>query len=199
MNNISIFSVPIWEKELEIDQNSLQDIRDFCLLLSTTQKSRVISNYGGFQSKDISNTITSKYPMNIIQNHIHKEISNLAKIIKIKPNYKFKLANVWININKKGDYNGLHDHTNSTFSGVIYIAGDFTESCIVFEHPHPIEYFFYKSIVDETSPFAIEEVALKPKPGTMYIFPSWLRHKVPPYKKEDSRISIAFNFGSILT
>ena len=34
---------------------------------------------------------------------------------------------------------------------------------------------------------------LKPNPGMMLMFPSWLRHAVLPYYGESTRITIAFN------
>ena len=34
---------------------------------------------------------------------------------------------------------------------------------------------------------------LQPEPGTMLLWPSWLRHSVLPYVGEGPRISIAFN------
>ncbi len=32
-----------------------------------------------------------------------------------------------------------------------------------------------------------------PKPGLLFLFPSWLQHQVRPYRGTELRISIAFN------
>ena len=34
-----------------------------------------------------------------------------------------------------------------------------------------------------------------PKPGLLFLFPSWLQHQVRPYRGTELRISIAFNLG----
>jgi hypothetical protein len=34
-----------------------------------------------------------------------------------------------------------------------------------------------------------------PRPGLLFIFPSWLLHQVRPYRGTGLRISIAFNLG----
>jgi hypothetical protein len=38
-------------------------------------------------------------------------------------------------------------------------------------------------------------VRIRPRPGLLFIFPSWLLHQVLPYRGTGLRISIAFNFG----
>ena len=34
---------------------------------------------------------------------------------------------------------------------------------------------------------------LRPKEGTLYIFPSWIRHMVKPNMSDEERVSISFN------
>ena len=34
-----------------------------------------------------------------------------------------------------------------------------------------------------------------PKPGLLFLFPSWLQHQVRPYRGTELRISVAFNLG----
>ena len=43
----------------------------------------------------------------------------------------------------------------------------------------------------ETRPF----LYLEPKPGTIFLWESWLRHEVPPNPVAAERVSISFNFN----
>ena len=36
---------------------------------------------------------------------------------------------------------------------------------------------------------------IRPRPGLLFLFPSWLFHQVRPYRGDALRISIAFNLG----
>ena len=36
---------------------------------------------------------------------------------------------------------------------------------------------------------------IRPKPGLLFLFPSWLMHQVRPYRGTGTRISIAFNLS----
>ena len=38
-------------------------------------------------------------------------------------------------------------------------------------------------------------VTIKPEPGTLYLWESWLRHEVPPNGGKSQRISISFNYA----
>jgi uncharacterized protein (TIGR02466 family) len=38
-------------------------------------------------------------------------------------------------------------------------------------------------------------VYLTPKPGTVLMWESWLRHEVPPNGAKTDRISVSFNYG----
>jgi uncharacterized protein (TIGR02466 family) len=111
-------------------------------------------------------------------------------------NLDFKLSNMWININKKGNYNILHDHPNSTISGVFWVKTPENCGSLMFHSPHNFTQDLLLHSVDS-------EIAKKqnyyggyyfsPKEGTMILFPSDLMHGVEPNESEDDRISIAFN------
>jgi hypothetical protein len=36
---------------------------------------------------------------------------------------------------------------------------------------------------------------IRPRPGLLFLFPSWLFHQVRPYRGTGLRISVAFNLG----
>jgi uncharacterized protein (TIGR02466 family) len=44
---------------------------------------------------------------------------------------------------------------------------------------------------EEARPF----VYLQPRPGTLFLWESWLRHEVPQGRRSGDRISISFNYA----
>jgi len=108
----------------------------------------------------------------------------------------FKMANVWININRKGDYNVMHDHPNSVISGVLWVKTPEKCGSLMFHSPRSFTQHLLLNNVD--SEVAKEQnycdyYTFNPKEGTMILFPSDLLHGVEPNESDEDRISIAFN------
>lgn len=149
----------------------------------------VISNRGGWQSPSdfYLDESFDKFADYILKN----------ALMSLKHyNLDFKLGNMWININKKGNYNVLHHHPNSTISGVFWVRTPENCGSLVFHSPHSFTQSLLLESIDS-------EVATKQnyydcfnfnaKEGTMILFPSDLMHGVEPNESEEDRISIAFN------
>jgi uncharacterized protein (TIGR02466 family) len=106
---------------------------------------------------------------------------------------RFKISNMWININNKKSYNGCHNHPNSDLSGNLYVKTH--ENCgrIFFQDPRIIHR------MNETSKFNIKtrltftEISYVPEDGKILFFPNWISHDVEPNVTDKDRISIAFN------
>jgi uncharacterized protein (TIGR02466 family) len=101
----------------------------------------------------------------------------------------------WANINESGHYNRTHIHSDHHWSGVYYV------DC---GRPDPkVSPNGAIEIVDPRSAVGVLQLPnsqrasgiweLQPEPGTMLLFPSWLRHSVLPYFGDGPRISVAFN------
>ena len=105
----------------------------------------------------------------------------------------------WANLLRRGQYNSIHLHPNSTWSGVYYVTGNppparpedgdpAYSGKIEFVDPRPGASAAY------TVENAMQQRSmLNPEAGTMILFPSWLQHQVHPYFGPEARISIAFN------
>ena len=96
----------------------------------------------------------------------------------------------WLNKNAKGQFHSEHYHPNSIFSGVWYPK--------INEQLPPIK--FIKGIerdvdfsVREINPFNNNTFDLPLKKGDLILFPSNLRHLVPPNLSDEERISLSFN------
>ncbi len=105
-----------------------------------------------------------------------------------------KCDSLWVNVMPEGGAHTSHIHPNSVISGTYYVAVPQGAGPIVYEDPRlamlmaapprkksaPRE---FKSHVSET-----------PKPGSLLLWESWLRHEVPLNRAEGNRISVSFNY-----
>jgi len=107
---------------------------------------------------------------------------------------KLYLENLWVNFAKKYDFNPPHIH-NSEFSFVIYCsvpqnifdtqADSNTKEAgnIVFQYGEKICNYMF------------DHFSVSPYDGLMFIFPAKLKHFVPPYWVDETRVSVS---GSIV-
>jgi len=134
-----------------------------------------------------------------IDNQPDKARVDFHKVIQIpQPNDKTKdgyleLNSLWVNFQKKNDYNPLHTH-DGQFSFVIYLkvpekifevqADSNTKNAgkITFTYGQ------------ETSPFDRTHYIVTPFDKLMFIFPASLQHEVAPFWVDETRVSVSGNF-----
>ncbi|HUB96683.1 MAG TPA: TIGR02466 family protein [Stellaceae bacterium] len=100
----------------------------------------------------------------------------------------------WANVNRVGDFNRMHIHGMSTWSGTYYVDdGDpppdqeFGTALEVTDASAQRSATFFPTILSAG-------IYIKPRSGLMVLFPSYLPHMVMPHRGKRPRISIAFNF-----
>eukprot|EP00732_Lithocolla_globosa_P001167 Lithocolla_globosa_v1_NODE_539_length_3795_cov_9.791444.p3 type:complete len:247 gc:universal NODE_539_length_3795_cov_9.791444:2887-2147(-) len=89
----------------------------------------------------------------------------------------------WATVLQKGARHGTHIHVKSVISGCYYIGVPTPPGDIVFSDPRGYLY-----------PFG-GKYAIRPRPGDLVLFPSWLVHEVEPSLSSTPRISFAFNIS----
>ena len=184
---LELFSTPIYVTQLHVDIDKL-------IKLAYQEKEkdpagRIITNSGGYQTHDL-NYEDYKFLFDEVTPHIKE----FAKQFNYKPS--LGLSNFWININKNRDYNNLHVHTNSVFSGVFYIKTP--EKCgnIVFKNPFTyLEFIVDPEKVNEKNKYNRSQCFFKTESKFLVLFPSWLEHCVEPSSSNEDRISLSFNLN----
>ena len=177
IEKISLFETPVWASKLNLNVNEiLKDVLEFSN--STENKQR--SNVGGFQGDDYFNQ------------ELFEAIGECLPRREEKPLTTFRIHS-WVNINKSGDYNERHTHTNTNIflCGVYYLKVPKNSGDIKFYDPRgawmadmPDHRYFYDSY---------QYGLVTPEENTVIFFPSWLEHDVDLNKSKEDRISIAFN------
>jgi len=189
--NIVLFGVPIQTNKLSIDNDALIE---YCYKKKEIDQGRNFSNIGGWQSDDLNLQDIELQPfIEELKNNIMSYINQCG----FKTDLKYKLDNIWININGYKDHNKPHIHPGCLFSGVYYLKTP--ENCgnIVFKHSaDSLQYDWKKDLLREVIPNNCNEWFLPVQKGKMFIFPSWLYHYVlPNLNKKEDRISLAFNIN----
>ena len=107
--------------------------------------------------------------------------------------YELRLIDLWLNVQRAGDYNPTHTHGGS-FSGVIFlqvppqIGPDRFDGQLCFHGPEEWHIQSFRT--------GMAEYVL-PVPGEFYVFPAWQPHSVAPFRGEGERWSLAFNVVAV--
>jgi uncharacterized protein (TIGR02466 family) len=104
------------------------------------------------------------------------------------------LVESWANVNEKGGANARHVHGGCYWSAVYYVRMDpgAGGELLLFDPRMPTlamhaPHLRFRNTGGE------REVRIKPEPGLVVVFPSWLAHSVEPWQGDGTRISIAIN------
>ncbi len=105
------------------------------------------------------------------------------------------LDSLWVNCLEPGGMHAGHIHPGSVISGTYYVALPDGAAGLKFEDPRLA---LMMAAPPRRASAAREKrafVEVAPKPGTILLWESWLRHEVPPSRAKTRRISISFNYG----
>ena len=101
-------------------------------------------------------------------------------------------VSAWANVARRGNYHRMHNHPSSAWSGCYYATNAGSEYSLAgvleFYDPRP----FTEMVEVPGTPYG-QRMLIRPTPGLLVMFPSWLYHFVHPMASDTPRISIAFN------
>ena len=126
---------------------------------------------------------------------IDKVNDYIYNFLRIKNSFSYYFPDSWFYKSNPGNISSMHSHSNSLFSGVVYLktvpnCGDikfvkeyyFSSLCVEYRIPYE-EYNLYNE------PFH----NITPNSGDILIFPSQLLHSVSVNSSNQDRYSFAFN------
>jgi uncharacterized protein (TIGR02466 family) len=119
----------------------------------------------------------------------------------VQPDWK---TVAWANVNRPGDSNICHYHPGAVWSGTYYVddggcadnhslGGEF--EMLDPRGAGPGMYAPHLKFAGEDGQSVGSAETIRPRPGLLFLFPSWLFHQVRPYRGTGLRISVAFNLG----
>ncbi len=100
----------------------------------------------------------------------------------------------WANVLRNGHYHNVHNHPENTWSGVYYVDDGAPEADRPFNGVlELLDPRIGANMINlANGPFELR-YTIRPTPGLMVVFPSWLKHFVHPFFGTGTRISVAFN------
>ena len=103
---------------------------------------------------------------------------------------------MWANISKNTYAHPEHSHPNSWMSGILYVKSPNGSAPTLFIDPRPARQVVQYNTVQDTRENGFQYVNA-PTEGEIVIFPSWMKHSVPPsveMSNDEERITLAFNY-----
>jgi uncharacterized protein (TIGR02466 family) len=101
---------------------------------------------------------------------------------------EIKFTNMWANILKKGEYHLLHSHNEHTMSGAYYLQTPVNSGQIYFKDPRPQTNSWTQKFIDKGN-----MRFYTPKPGDLFMWPSFLEHGTTPHGADEERIMLSFD------
>ena len=189
-NNLELFKTSVYANYLRFaDEKQFKKKLNFIYKKS---KGRVKTNVVGYQSNDLpSDEPLFASFLSAITNEVNQYAKEYGFVKELK------LSNFWLNVNDYKNYNSLHTHPKSLFSGVYYVDIPKNSGLIIFERLGKIvmDWAWTDCEYNKFNSFNSTSYALKPENNLLLIFPSWLPHKVDPnLNRKQKRISISINF-----
>lgn len=151
------------------------------------------SGYTSYGSLDQLTLFSSSFLT--LQKTIDRHVSQFVRLLQMDINpSELQMTRCWVNVMDKGAQHSSHLHPLSVISGTYYVQTPADGSPLKFEDP---KLPYYMASPPRKSKSKIENQRffyLKPKPGQVVLFESWLKHEVPPHFSSQSRISVSFNY-----
>lgn len=191
--SMSIFPTQILNYVWEDVDDLNEELKQAIFEKETQIEGLLHSNVGGFHSEN--DALSWDYPcIETLNGMINTLVGYMANISGLKEGEEINLSMAgWANVIRSGHYHTIHNHPNNFWSGVYYIDGGEPDESIPynglfeFRDPRPASTMISVSKIEPL------RYQIKPKPGLMVMFPSFVDHYVHPFIGTGERMTIAFN------
>jgi uncharacterized protein (TIGR02466 family) len=194
-----LFATPLYEAELA-DDALLAELRQACRMLAEEDKAGRHwcrdNHYPGYTSyASLSDLVTRDPAFAALSKALHPHVRAFADAAHLSlGGSKPRLDSLWVNVLRPGGGHSGHIHPASRISGTLYVDVPQGASPLKLEDPRLPLMMAAGPKRDDAPEAARSFVYLAPRPGTLYLWESWLRHEVPPSRAKSNRTSISFNF-----
>ena len=197
MNMDMFFPTPVWWEQTQLDNT---DMLKLCYQLHTDDDDgRVLSNQGGWQSKDFRPDAYAE--MKPLHDKIMDQVDNCIRDYGYHEVHCYPIMeNFWFNINKQGNTNSVHIHDNSFISGVYYVSARPEQGNINVYKNHMQDFIIASAApMKNYTPISASCIAYEPMSSKLILFPGWLPHGVERNKTDEDRVSVSFNVKLVRT
>ena len=199
MTSRDLFATRFYEGGLA-DPGLLAELEEACLTLGEEdvagRRWSRDHGYRGYTSYASLNDLPDRDPrFGDLVRHLNRHVAAFAKDCAFDlGGRRLKLDSLWVNVLRPGGTHSGHIHPHSVVSGTVYVAVPPGAGALKLEDPRlPLMMAAPPRTAD--APEALRTfVYAGPKPGSVFLWESWLRHEVVPGTQKGDRISISFNY-----
>lgn len=134
--------------------------------------------------------VLARMPKEFVEWTNHHIKQYVYAIQGISQKHDIQVTNSWISKLNDGEAADSHDHTNSMFSGVIFLTAPEGSSELIFNKN---QYKMIEPDIDSWNMYNSSLYKVTPQQGMICIFPSHLVHYVPQGTNLTPRMSLSFN------
>lgn len=196
----TLFATRFYEDEL-CETGLVDQLEDACLVLAEEDRAGQLwsrdHNYRGYTSYASLDDLPIRDPrFGELARLLDKHVAAFAKDCAFDlGGRKLKLDSLWVNVLKPGGTHSGHIHPHSVVSGTVYVTVPPGAGALKLEDPRlPMMMAAPPRRADAPEPLR-SFVYAEPKPGSVFLWESWLRHEVMPGTHRGERISISFNYA----
>ena len=171
-----LFSSPVFQSDIDISNLDLGNtswIRNHHNWISESQTVLDQPEFSKFK-EDIVNAINEYF----------------YGILKAQSYVDIFITESWLNKTVRGQSHHRHCHPNSIVSGIVYLGGDVDSGTTVF-YNNRYDMIEYDTV--ESNLFNSRTWGIRPRNGSIVLFPSGLEHFVEEYHGDNPRITLSFN------
>lgn len=181
------------------DDALLAELGDACRDLAAQDRAgqawSKANGYRGYTSYASLDDLPARDPrFGDLVRHLNRHAAQFATECAFDLGRKPRLDSLWVNVLKPGGVHSGHIHPHSIISGTLYVEIPPGAGKLKLEDPRlPL-----MMAAPPRRPDAPEDlqtfVYAEPRPGTIFLWESWLRHEVVAGNARADRISISFNY-----
>jgi len=192
-----LFVTQIYRAELPSRLNA--DLAKTCLAIAAEDRAGQswarAHGYEGYTSYASLNDLTTRASIFAdLEKAIAAHVRKLAAALDYERR-KLSLDSLWINVMPQGGVHTAHIHPHAAISGTYYVALPKGASAIRFEDPRLAMMMAAPAKKERPRRQNQSFVIVDPKPGTLLLWESFLRHEVPLNRARGQRISVSFNYA----
>ena len=185
MNNemMNLFAVPVYRARLGRDFTASE--RGF-FQDSLAQPLTAVSNLAS-RDKHVLNALPMQDIRTMIEGHL---ASYLDTVFKTTNDVRLKITQSWLTLSGKDQAHHIHTHPNSVVSGVLYINLAQVDGINFYRDE---DQNWFELLRNEETYYSATQYFIQASIGDLLLFPSNIRHGVPPVREDIERTSLSFN------
>jgi uncharacterized protein (TIGR02466 family) len=199
MTTRSLFATRFYEADLG-DDDLVEELEDAARELAKADRAGIAwskeHGYRGYTSYASLNDLPLRDPrFGDLVRLLNKHVAVFAKDCAFDlGGRKLKLDSFWVNVLKPGGAHSGHIHPHSVVSGTMYVTIPEGAGALKLEDPRLPMMMAAPTRLEDAPEDLRTFVYAEPKPGSVFLWESWLRHEVVPNAAKGERISISFNY-----